>query len=109
MASSPSIVVFTLKEIDCFVGDAVHEAMLLSDSPGPAACEHVFQRFGFSGAFERLPQDRIDQIRDAHRHSAFVFDPKSEVLKKLGLKYGNPFSLSLHRASLSVKRMEFEA
>jgi hypothetical protein len=102
-------VVFALEEIDCFIGDAVHEAVFLSDSPGPTAAEYVFQRFGFSEAFERVPHDRINQIRDSHRDSAFVFDPKSEVLKKLGLKYGNPFSLSLHRAFLSAKRMEFQA
>jgi len=102
-------VVSALEEIDCFIGDAVYEAVLLSDSPGPAAAEHVFQRFGLSEAFKRIPHDRINQIKDSHRDSALVFDPKSEVLKKLGLKYGNPFSLSLHRASLSVERMAFQA
>lgn len=101
--------VLALEEIDCFIGDAVYEAVLLSDSPGPTAAEHVFQRFGFSEAFERVPHDRINQVKDSYRDSALVFDPKSEVLKKLGLKYGNPFSLSLHRVSLSVKRMELQA
>jgi hypothetical protein len=102
-------VVFTLEEIDCFIGNAAYEAVLLSDSPGPTAAEHVFQRFGFSEALERFPHDRINQIKDSHRDRALVFHPKSKILKKLGLKYGNPFSPSLHRATLSVKRMEFQA
>jgi hypothetical protein len=101
-------VVLGLEEIDCFIGDAVYEAVLLGDSPGPAAAAYVFHRFRFSEAFEPVPHDRIDQIKDSHRNSALVFDPKSEVLKKLELKYGNPFSLSFHRESLSVKRMEFQ-
>ena len=100
--------IFALEEINCFIGDAVYEAVLLSDSPGPAAAEYVFQRFGFSESFKRVPHDRINQIKDSHRDSTLVFDPKSEVLKKLGLKYGSPFSLSLHRAALSVKRTEFQ-
>jgi hypothetical protein len=102
-------VILSLEEIDGIIGDAVYEAVLLSDSPGPAAAEHVFQRFGFSNAFERVSHDRIHQIKYSQRDSALVFDPKSEVLKKLGLKYGNSFSLSLHRASLSVRRMGFQA
>jgi hypothetical protein len=102
-------VVFGLEEIDCFIGDAVYEAVLLSDSPGPTAAEYIFQRFGFSEALKRVPHDRINEIQDSHRDSALVFDPKTEVLKKFGLKYGNPFSLSLHRAALFAKRMEFQA
>ncbi len=99
------IVVPGLKEIDCFIGHAVYEAMLLSDPSGPTTAEDVFQRFGFSEALEWIPHDGINQIKDSQSDSALVFDPKSQVLKKLGLKYGNPFSLALHRASLSAKRM----
>jgi len=78
-------VVVALEEID-LIGDAVDEAVVLSDSPGPTAAEHVFQRFGFSEAFERVPHDRVHQIKDSPRDSAPVFDPKSEILKKLRLK-----------------------
>jgi hypothetical protein len=56
-----------------------------------------------------VPHHHINEIKDSHRDSALGLNPKSEVLKKLGLKYGNPFSLSLHRGSLSAKRMEFQA
>ena len=90
------IVISALQEIDCGIGDAVDQAMLLSDSPGPTAAQHIFQRFGFSWAFEGVPHDRVNEIKDSYRDSAVVFDPKSEVLKKLGLKYGDPFSRSLH-------------
>lgn len=99
-SNRPSIVISRLEEIDCLVGDAVHQPVFLSNTPGPTAGEHNSQRFGFSRTFERIPQDCLNEIEDSDRHAAFVFDPKPEILKKLGLKYGNPFRLSLHRASL---------
>jgi hypothetical protein len=34
-------VVLVLEEVDCFIGDAVNEAALLSDSPRPTAAEHA--------------------------------------------------------------------
>jgi hypothetical protein len=40
--SAPLIVISALEEIDCFVGDAVHQTVFLSDSPGPTAAEHMF-------------------------------------------------------------------
>lgn len=99
-----SIVVSALEEIDCVIGDAVHQTVFLSDSPRPAAAEQVFQRFGFPRAFEGVPHDRIHEIQNSHGDRALVFDPKSKILKKLGLKYRDAFSLSPHPASLSAKQ-----
>jgi hypothetical protein len=79
--------------------------VFLSDTPRPTAGEHIFQRFGFSWAFEGIPHDCLNEIEDSDRDAALVFDPKPEVLKKLGLKYGDPFRRSLQRASLSAKRL----
>lgn len=79
--------------------------MFLSDTPRPTSDEHIFQRFWFPRPFEGVPHDCFNEIEDSGRDAALVFDPKPEVLKKLGLKYGEPFRLSLHRASLSAKRL----
>lgn len=93
---SPLIVVSALEEIDLFIGNAIHQAVFLGHSPRPTASQHIFQRFGFSGAFERVPHDSINEIEDSHRDGTLVFDPKSKVLEKLSLKYGDPFSLPFH-------------
>ena len=52
-----SIVVSSLEEIDCRIGDAVYQAVFLSDAPRPTTSQHVFQGFGLSQAFERIPHD----------------------------------------------------
>ena len=97
--------VSSLEEIDAFAGYPIHEPMFLSDTPRPATGKHIFQWFGFPRALKGIPHDRFNEIENSDRDAAFVFDPKSEVLKKLGLKYSEPFRLSLHRASLSAKRL----
>jgi len=98
-------VVSGLEKIDSLVGDTVHQTVFLSDTPRPTAGEQIFQWFGFPRALKGIPHDRFNEIENSDRDAAFVFDPKSEVLKKLGLKYSEPFRLSLHRASLSAKRL----
>jgi hypothetical protein len=93
-------VVSSLEEIDPLVRDAVHQPVFLSDAPGPAAGEDKFQWLGLTRSFERIPHDGVNEIQDPDRHTALVFDPKPQILKKLGLKYGRSLRLSLHRASL---------
>ena len=97
---APSVVVSSLKEIDCLVSDAVHQSVFLGDTPRPTAGEHILQRFGLSRTFERIPHHCLNEIEDSDRDAALVFDPEPEVLQKLGLKYGDPFRLPTHRASL---------
>jgi hypothetical protein len=102
-------VVSSLEEIDRPIGDTIDQTVFLSDAARPTAGEHIFQRFGLSRAFERIPHGCLNEIEDSDGDAPLVFDPKPEVLKKLGLKYGDPFSLSPHQASLSAKRWLFEA
>lgn len=98
------VVVSGLKEIDRFIGNAVDQPVFLGDTTRPAAGEHMSQRFGLSRAFERITHDCLYKIEDSYGDAALVFDPKPQVLKKLGLEYGDPLRLSLHQASLSAKR-----
>ena len=95
--------VSSLEEIDCLVGDAVHQSVFLSDTPRPTPGEYIFQRFGLSRALERIPHGCLHEVEYSDRDTMLVFDPKPEVLKKLGLKCSDSFRLSLHRASLSAK------
>ena len=106
---APLIVVPSLEEIDCLIGDAVNQAVFLSDAPRPTTCQHVFQRFGLSQAFEWIPHDCLNKIEDSDGNTALVFDPKPKVLKKFGLKYSDPFKLSFHPASLFAKRLSSRA
>ena len=93
----------SLEEVNGFVRDMVHQPVFLSNTPGPTSGEDKFQRFGLSRALERISHDCLHEVEDSDRDTALVFDPKPEVLKKLGLKCSDPFRLSLHRASLSAK------
>jgi hypothetical protein len=97
--------VSSLEEIDRLIGDAVHQSVFLSDTPRPTAGEYMFQRFGLSRTFERIPRDCLNEVEDSDRYATLVFDPKPEVLKKLGLKNSDPSRMSLHRASLSAERL----
>ena len=101
----PSIMVSSLEEIDGFTGDAVHQPVFLSNPPRPTAGEHIFQRLGLSRPFERIPHHSLHEIEDSDRDATLVLDPKPEVLQKLGLECGDPFSLPLHRASLFAARL----
>ena len=102
------IVVSGLEEIDRLIGNAVHQTVFLSDSPGPTTAEHIFQRFGLSGAFERFPHDSINEIEDPQCNRPLILNPKAEILKKLGLKYCDPFTLRFHRVSVFLKLRSFE-
>jgi hypothetical protein len=102
-------VVSGLEEIDRLIGDAVDQPVFLSDTPRPTASEHKFQRFGLSRAFEGVPHHCLNEIEHSDGDAALVLYPKREVLKKLGLKCGDPLRLSLHQASLSAKRLFFQA
>ena len=103
-----SIVISGLQEIDCFIGDPIHQTVFLSDSSRPTAAEHVFQWLGLSGTFERISHDRVNKVEDPQRDRALVLNPEAEILKKLTLKYRDPFSLSPHPASLSSKQLLLE-
>jgi hypothetical protein len=78
--------------------------VFLGNTPRPTAGERIFQSFRLSRVFERIPHDCLNQIEGSGRDTALVFDPKPEVWKKLGLKYGDPFGLSLERTSLFTMR-----
>ena len=101
------VVVSSLQEIDGLVTDAIHQPVFLCDTARPAPGKHIFQRFGLSRTFERIPHHCLNEIEDSDRDAALVFDPEPEVLKELRLKYGDPLRLPLHQASLSAMRPLF--
>src|SRR5579883_3087490 len=103
-----SVVISGLQEIDCFIGDPVDQAMFLSDSSGVTAAEHISQWLGLSGTYERVSHDRVHEVEDPQRDRPLVLDPEAEILKKLGLKYRDPFSRALHQGSLFSKRLLYE-
>ena len=100
VAQTILIVVSSLEEIDGHVRDAIHQTVFLRDTPRPAPGKHIFQGFGLSGTFEWVSHDCIDQVEHSNGNVTLALHPEAEVLQELRLKYGDPFRLSLHRASL---------
>jgi hypothetical protein len=97
-------VVPSLEEIDALISDAVDQTVFLCDTARPATRKHKSQWLWFSWAVEGVAQDCFNEIENSDRYSALIFDPKPQVLKELGLKDSNPFSLPLHRTSLFALR-----
>src|SRR5262249_7161774 len=60
----------------------------------------ILERFGFTGSFERISHDCVNQIEDPDCRRSIVSYPEPEVLKELRLEYSDPLRLSLHRPSL---------
>ena len=75
--------VSSLEEIDCPVGDAVHQSVFLSDTPRPTPGENIFQRFGLSRAWERIPHDCLHEVEYSDRDTMLVFDPKTGGLEEI--------------------------
>ena len=76
-----------LEKADGFVGDAVHQPVLLSDTARPATGQYVFKRFRLPHAFKRIPHHCFDEIEDSEARAALVLYPIPQVLKELRLKY----------------------
>jgi hypothetical protein len=102
----PLVVIPSLEKIDFLFSDPVDQSVLLSDTARPTPGEHIFQWFGLSRALEGISDDLVNEIEDSDGYASVVFDPETEVLKKLGLEYGNTLRLSPHRASLSAKQAQ---
>jgi hypothetical protein len=98
------IVISGLEEIDLVISDAIDQSVFLSNASRPTTRQNVFQRFGFTQAFERIAHYCVDKIKDSDGDAALVFDPEPQVLNKFGLKYGDPFR-PLHQASLFAPRL----
>jgi len=52
--------VTSLKKINGFVADAVHQAVFLRDAPRPTSCEQVSERLGLARAFEGIAHHGFD-------------------------------------------------
>ena len=72
----PLVVVSGLQRIDGFVSDAIHQPVFLCDTARPAPGEHILERFGFAGAFERVSHDCVHQIEDPDYSGTLVFHPE---------------------------------
>jgi hypothetical protein len=70
-----SIVVASLKEINAFDADAVHQSMFLGNPSGPTTSEQIPEQLGFAGALEGIVQHCFDQIQYSDRGTAVGLDP----------------------------------
>jgi hypothetical protein len=68
------IVIPCLEKIDSVGGDFIDQAMLLSNSPAPAAGLRESQRLGFADAREWVSEHGFHQFQNAERRLAIVFD-----------------------------------
>jgi hypothetical protein len=102
-------VVSSLKEVDGFIGDTVHQPVFLANTTRPAASEHIFERFRLSQPLEWIPHHCLDEIQNSDCDAAFGFDPIAEVLPELSLKDRDPVRVSRHPASLDAVPRPFQA
>jgi hypothetical protein len=102
-------VVSSLEEINGLVRDPVHQAVFLSDAARPTPRQEISQRFGLSWSFKGVPHNGVDEIQHPDCRASFGFDPKTQILRELGLKDRNPLTFSLHRGSLASIPLWFEA
>jgi hypothetical protein len=91
-----------LKKIDGFLGDAVHQAMFLRNTPRPTICEQMPQRLRFAQTLEGVAHDCLDQLKYPKSSAPVRFNPKSQILAKLRLKDSGPVSFRWHPASLAA-------
>ena len=56
------------------VSDEVHNAVFLSQSPGPHVRAESLERFGFADSREGIANDRLHQLQQAQRELAVVGD-----------------------------------
>ena len=52
-----SVMVFRLKKIYPRPRNSVYQPVFLGNAAGPAACQQVFERFGFPDSLKRIAQD----------------------------------------------------
>ena len=101
--------VSSLKEINGFIRDTVHQSVFLADTTRPAACQHISERLRLSQPLEWISHHCVDQIQHSDCGAAFGFDPKTEVLPKLRLKDRDSLRISLHLKSLDAVPLPFQA
>jgi hypothetical protein len=96
-----------LEEVHSIGTGPVYQPVFLGDAPGPTIREDIPQWFGLSYALERIAQDRIDQIQYSNGDDPVGPDPGSEILQKLGMKDGGPFTFPAHREVPASDRLRF--
>jgi len=70
--------------------------MLLRQAARPSTGGELLQRLRFADPFERIPQDRIDDIERAQRDAPVRIHPESQILAKLRMENRDAFSLHGH-------------
>lgn len=65
----------------------IDDAMFLIDSSRSAAGVFMFERLGFAHAVERIAFNVENQINDAERFFAILFDPPRQIFKRVYVKF----------------------
>ena len=90
-----------LQKINTLVSHPVHQSVLLRDTPGPTAREHVAERLGSTDTLKRVAQDSFDEIEDSNRNISVALDPVPEILKKFCVEYRETLGFNGHSGRLA--------
>jgi hypothetical protein len=78
-------VVASLQEVDSVGTYHVDHSMLLGETTGPEIRSEMTERLRLPDAGERIPNDRLNQIKEPQRKPTIRLNPEAEILAKLGL------------------------
>src|SRR5580698_4668993 len=81
-----------LHEINSGLGDTIDQSMFLSDSAGPASCQHILEGFRFSDSSQRISEYGFNQFENSQRGLAVDLHPMAQILPKLGMEHGFAFN-----------------
>lgn len=98
------IVISCLQKVDRAIGYAVDQSVFLGDTPGPAAGQDIFKRFGLAQPLEWISDYSLYQIQNSNRGVPVRFNPVAEVLPEFQVKNGDPFMFARHPVFLAEIR-----
>jgi hypothetical protein len=79
-------VIASLEKLDAVRKNKIDQAMLLGDSPRPAARELVLEWFWLAGADEWISHHCLDEIEQSQSYAPIGSEPEPKVLTKFQLK-----------------------
>ena len=89
-ATTPSVVIPRLQEVDAIVADEVDDPVLGREPATPHVRPEVFQRFRLADPTERVAHDRLDDRQRAAGRARIRLDPPREVVAELRLEDRDP-------------------
>jgi hypothetical protein len=86
-----SVMIARLKKVDSPLTDPVNDTMLGSEASGPSA-SRILEWLRLANANERIPGDRLYQLKDTKSCVAVRFDPVTEIVSKFRMENCKPLS-----------------